>query len=167
MQVANLTYKEVGLINFPIFPIPSDEITWEDGLVRIEEKVVDDLNMIGNTVGLRRLQTPHKLYKLGKCCESVMDFFHIKGAKAYIDNFGFVFTYERTKYTYVRYKKILKVTQRDLFSIIKAEHINYGVKVPRPPGVGKEWIGILYLSGYPWVPYEYSETCQKPKLRKI
>ena len=48
-------------INFPIYVL-SEEPEEIDGLVLIGDQVVDDKNMSGKTIGMRRLQTPMKKY---------------------------------------------------------------------------------------------------------
>ena len=52
-------------ITFPIYVIGTDNIEHRDGVVFADAKVVDDTNMKGSTIGIRRLQTelPH-LYDL-------------------------------------------------------------------------------------------------------
>jgi len=47
-------------IQFPIFPVHTDEITLVDGILWIENQVLDDKNMKGKTLGIRRLQSPMK-----------------------------------------------------------------------------------------------------------
>ena len=52
------------MIKFPIYVL-SEEPEEIDGLVIINDQVVDDKNMTGETLGMRRLQTPMKsLYPL-------------------------------------------------------------------------------------------------------
>ena len=46
-------------IKFPIYVL-HDEPEEIDGLVLIDDQVVDDKNMSGSTIGMRRLQTPMK-----------------------------------------------------------------------------------------------------------
>ena len=47
----------------------SDNFYVRDGLVLLNEKVIDDRNQSGDTLGKRRLQTPHKLVRLSKAYE--------------------------------------------------------------------------------------------------
>ena len=47
-------------IKFPIWVINSDNIWEQDGILFIDEKVLDDRNQKGDTIGKRRLQTPLK-----------------------------------------------------------------------------------------------------------
>ena len=45
-------------ITFPVFTIHTDDVVLSDGLLWIENKVLDDTNMKGETLGMRRLQSP-------------------------------------------------------------------------------------------------------------
>ena len=49
-------------LKLPIYPIHTDEILSVDGLLWIEDQVLDDRNMKGDTLGLRRLQSPIQEY---------------------------------------------------------------------------------------------------------
>ena len=63
MTIAWVSLKRCMLdlkIKFPIWVINSDNIWEQDGIVFIDEKVLDDRNQKGDTIGKRRLQTPLK-----------------------------------------------------------------------------------------------------------
>jgi len=45
-------------IKFPIWVINSDNVWEQDGIVFLDNTVLDDLNQKGDTIGKRRLQTP-------------------------------------------------------------------------------------------------------------
>jgi len=52
-------------INFPVYVVHTDNIELIDGILWIDDQVLDDRNMPGDTLGKRRLQTPMKsLYPL-------------------------------------------------------------------------------------------------------
>ena len=53
-----LTYKQLLRLQFPLYLLPHDNWSFSDGLLFLDGKVVDDSNMEGNTLGVRRLQTP-------------------------------------------------------------------------------------------------------------
>ena len=72
-----ISYKNESSIKFPVFVLPSNNWSREDGLLRIEGQIVDDLNQIGESLGVRRLQTKwfslkylkiSKVVKKTKCC---------------------------------------------------------------------------------------------------
>ena len=55
----NLDMMDYRRITWPVFVIHAEpEVI--DGIVWIEDQVVDDTNMLGETLGERRLQTPMK-----------------------------------------------------------------------------------------------------------
>jgi len=164
--IAHITWKQFNKINFPIFPLPSADIYSEDGLVRLREtdRVVDDLNQLGNTLGLRRLSSPHELQRIPRYCGDSIDFYHTR-AKAYIDNYGFIFVYERTVFTKVIFSEILQVIDKGTFTILKVKGVSFPVRVDRLTKF--KWVGMLQLLGHPWIPYEYSTGYCKPLKRKI
>ena len=47
-------------IKFPVWVINSDNVWEQDGIIFIDDKVLDDRNQKGDTIGKRRLQTPLK-----------------------------------------------------------------------------------------------------------
>ena len=55
-----IQYKGINKIKFPVYELSNGN--WEriDGLLFLDGKILDDKNQIGDTLGLRRLQTPHK-----------------------------------------------------------------------------------------------------------
>ena len=164
--IAHITWKQYNKINFPIFPLPSTDIYSEDGLIRSCEtdKVIDDLNQRGLTLGSRRLNSPHNLQRIPRFCGDSIDFFHTS-AKAYIDNYGFIFVYERTLFTDVKFHKILKLKESEASTLLKVESVPFPVKVLRPTTFS--WVGMLYIGKHPWIPYEYSTSYCKPLKRKI
>ena len=52
-------------INFPVFSVHTDNVEFIDGILWIDNQVLDDKYMSGDTLGKRRLQSPMKsLYPL-------------------------------------------------------------------------------------------------------
>ena len=50
---------------FPVYVVHTDNVELIDGILWVEDQVLDDKNMSGETLGKRRLQTPMKsLYPL-------------------------------------------------------------------------------------------------------
>ena len=67
-------------IKFPIFVLHTDDIMSVDGILWIENQVLDDTNMKGETLGMRRLQSPMpSIYPLK---------YMIKDIRAYLDHQG-------------------------------------------------------------------------------
>ena len=66
-----ITYNRHNQIKFPVYPLGSSNWDSTDGLVFIDNLILDDRNMTGDTLGKRRLQTPHKgLYQLKRSIET-------------------------------------------------------------------------------------------------
>jgi hypothetical protein len=54
-MLPELNYKQVlRNIKFPVYTISSEEVRYEDGLLFIAGKIVDDRNESGDTIGKRR-----------------------------------------------------------------------------------------------------------------
>ena len=49
-----LTYKDLNKIEFPVYKIGSGDWTRADGLLFIDDQLVDDTNQDGETLGVRR-----------------------------------------------------------------------------------------------------------------
>ena len=85
-------------IKFPIWVINSDNIWEQDGIIFIDEKVLDDRNQKGDTIGKRRLQTPLKnLFNLKFQIDDYIGLIKHRG-KNYIDSSGKHIYYEKTTF---------------------------------------------------------------------
>ena len=83
-------------INFPIYVL-SEEPEEIDGLVLIGDQVVDDKNMSGKTIGMRRLQTPMKsIYPLRYQVDDEVGMMKHRG-KHFIDTDGVYWYDEKLK----------------------------------------------------------------------
>ena len=61
IHLENLIQSMLDLkIKFPIWVLNSNNVWEQDGVVFIDNTVLDDLNQKGDTLGKRRLQTPLK-----------------------------------------------------------------------------------------------------------
>lgn len=161
-----INYENINDITFPVFGVNSDDFFLQDGLLFLDNIVLDDRNQIGETIGARRAQSPHKKYPIRYCYNDFISM--LRGRhRIFIDNKGFWFVYEKTKYCKVEFHRIKKVVKKDTLSYLDVVSINFPVIVNRPPPEGKAWVGMLYVDGVPWMPYEYSETYCKPFKRMI
>lgn len=164
-MVVVLTYKRLNTLNYPVFRLPSTNWESKDGLLYVDGLLVDDKNMPGETLGIRRLQTPFKgLLKLSKACTGPIGL--IKNpAGPYIDNHGKLFEYEKTKYCKVRYYKIKSIEKKITHSLLWLYRINFPIEIPRPPDPDFKWAGILHLEERPWLLYDYA-TEKLPEYRR-
>jgi len=150
---------------FPFFVLGSSDVRYHDGLVTINEKVVDDRNQKGATLGQRRLLTPHKLYLIRKC---VMEFPELIDSRCtrFIDKNGFYFSYVKTKIVNIVSYKIIHKTSHDIYSTVFCEGVNSLFALPRYPH-SAEWAQIIQLDGLPWKLYSTSDSYIEKYKRKI
>jgi len=154
-------------IKFPVFTIHTDDIIMSDGLLWIENKVLDDTNMPGRTLGSRRLQSPMKsIYPLKYMIKDIPSLLRHKGSH-YIDTVGYVFTKEKTVVSKLKYHKILRVDKKGIASILWVKDCPFPFTLERPLQETETWAGILYRQEMPWVLYSTSSKKEKDSWRKI
>ena len=163
----NITYKHLKNVEYPAYKIDADNIELCDGLLFLDGQIVDDRNMPGKTLGLRRLQSPMKgLYELKKAVIDPVSMIR-NPAGSYIDSLGRIFTYTKTRAVPLKYSIIRKVDKKETYSLVWVKGINFPYTVKRPPVPGNTWAGILYVDGHPWLLYSYATEKQKDTWRKI
>jgi hypothetical protein len=162
-----ITYKTLNNIHYPAFKLPSDDWELKDGLLYLEGMLLDDINMPGKTLGIRRMQTPFKsLFPLKKSYDSPIAI--IKESSGwYIDYTGKLFEYKKTKFCKLRYYRIKRIEKKITHSILKLHNINFPIKIPRPPPEEYKWAGVLLLDNFPWLLYGYSKVRLKDTRRKV
>lgn len=161
-----LTYRNIESIVFPIYKLPSDNIMEIDGLVFLEDGILDDKNMPGKSLGMRRLQTPRKdeLFKLKKGVNS------IEGLLSYnywIDSSGRIFIYKKTKSCDLKYYLIKKVERKETASVVWFYNLQIPFEIRRPPPRSAAYARILFFSGTPWLIYAFTETSGKDTKRMV
>lgn len=161
------TYKDVQHVTFPVFLLPNDNWSFSDGLLFIDNQIVDDTNMKGSTLGVRRAQTPHEeVLPLRKSILNLTGIIKQK-ATAFIDTKGVPFIYEKTIWCKLKYYKIRKIERKEVASVLWVVGVNFPFLIPRPPYSGMTWAGIIHLKELPWFLYEYSEEKLKDTKRKV
>ena len=94
------------LCKFPMYVL-SEEPELVDGLVWINDEVVDDRNMLGKTIGHRRLQTPMKsLYPLHRQINEPSNVYKHRG-KHFIDTEGTYYYKELKPIGTIKYQDFL------------------------------------------------------------
>lgn len=152
---------------YPVYVLNSDNIWEQDGIVFIEDQVLDDLNQTGDTIGQRRLRTPLKnLFPLKFQIDNVVGLIKHRG-KNYVDTSGKYFYYEKSTFTQLICHKIRKVEDNIESSTIWLKDIHYSFSEKRPPKSTESWAQVLYLNGLPWVIYDFLEQKKNPTRRKI
>jgi|TARA_B100000424_G_C22805164_1_gene431619 hypothetical protein len=152
---------------FPLYVVHTDEVMEADGILWIEDQVLDDKNMSGETLGKRRLQTPMKsLYPLRYMINDEIELIKHQG-KFFIDSKGEFIIYEKTEKVQLKYHKILKVERLRGRSIIKVKDIPFPFDILRPTSSEEKWAGVLYRKGIPWKLYETVKERKNNTWRKI
>jgi len=138
-----------------------------DGLLLLDNEVLDDKNMKGETLGVRRLQSPFKkLVPLNKSVNTHIGIIK-QNTPYFIDSKGMPFIYEKTLMCPLKYYKIKEVERKVVASVLKLYGVKQGFVVPRPPEPNNTWAGVLHFGGLPWLLYEYSEDKKKDTRRKV
>ena len=161
-------FQDIKSIKFPVYLLPSTDWYRQDGMLFIDDgRVLDDKNMPGLSIGIRRLQCGRTdLYKLKK---AYLDFGSLiqSSKKIFIDSDGIPFIYRRTVNSPLIHHKISKVEYKDTHSIIWFKNINYPMSVPRPPYGDAVYARLLYFKGLPWMIYDFSREKGKDSYRRV
>ena len=162
-----ITYKQFKKLDFPIFLLDSSNWEIADGLLLLDGKLLDDKNMPGDSLGLRRMLTPHKeQYPLRNMITTANGLMK-QTTKYFIDNGGNPFVYEKTEFAQLKYLKIKKVEPKTRACLLWVHGCSFPFTIPRPPEPGFIWAGILHIRNNPWLLYEYAEEKLKDTRRKI
>ena len=162
-----ITLKDVKNVEFPIYVLPHEDWSFSDGLMFMDGKVVDDRNMKGDTLGVRRLQTSYpSMFPLKRQIDSFNGLLK-QSQKTFIDSKGRPFIYEKSTWCSLQYSRIKKKELRDEYCLLWLENTSSPFSVPRPPEANMAFAGVLYLSGLPWILYEYSDSRKKKTRRKV
>jgi hypothetical protein len=160
----NMIYDK---ITFPIFTLHTDEIMFVDGILWIENQVLDDTNVKEKTLGLRRLKSPmNSMYPLKSMITDVRSYLQHQG-KFYIDTKGRFFRKNKTVKAELKYHKIIKIEKKDTASVLWVKGCNYPFTLERPLAPSEAWVGLLYRGRLPWLVYDTSEEKKKDTWRKI
>jgi|TARA_R110000851_G_scaffold308583_1_gene467534 hypothetical protein len=152
---------------FPIYVIHNDNVELLDGILWLEDQVLDDKNMDGHTLGMRRIQTPMKsIYPLRYMIEDETGLMRHRG-KTFVDNEGRVFAYEKTEICKVHYHKIKKREKKTVATVLWLKGCPFPFAEKSPPPVELTWAGVLYRRDIPWKIWDFSDKREKSTWRKI
>ena len=160
----NMVYDN---IEFPVFVVHTNNIELIDGILWVDNQVLDDRNMKGKTLGMRRIQSPMKsLYPLKYMIEDEAEMIKHQG-KYYIDNLGSFVEKHKTTKVKLKYHKILRVEKKTIVSMLWIKNCPFPFPLKRPLPENAYWAGVLYRQGYPWILYDLSEVEKKDTWRKV
>lgn len=160
-----VTHKED--LKYPLYVIHSDNVELIDGILWLDDMVLDDKNMSGDTLGMRRIQSPmNSMYNLKYQVESLRGMMKHKG-KFFIDTNGKVFNYEKTETVQIEYHKIKKKEKKGVATVLWLKDCPFPFAEKSPPADEITWAGVMYKNGVPWQIYDFAEEKQKSTWRKI
>jgi hypothetical protein len=161
-------FKDIKTIKFPVFKLPSTDWYKTDGVLFIDDNLVlDDTNMPGKTLGVRRLQCGRTdLYKLRGAHLKFHDMLTSK-RKIFIDNKGTPFIYERTVHSPLVFHRVKRIEPKESASIIWLEGVPYPFSLEHPPYGEANWARVLYYKGGPWMIYDYAKTRGKDSFQRV
>lgn len=162
-----ITYKNIPLINFPVYGLNSDEVYVEDCILYLKSLVLDDRNQPGESLGIRRAQSPLMLYRLNYCYTGLDSMLTNTKHNVYIDNKGYCFKYRKTRFVTIKSRRIKKVIDKGGKYILIVHSVPSPFTIARPPPAGADWVSLIYLGKQPWLPYEYSYEYCTDRRRKI
>ena len=164
-----ITYARIRKITFPVFIVPKGH--WEelDGLLLLNGTLVDDTNMSGKTLGIRRLQnTGRELCELRHSIYNHVGLIKRSSNTRYIDIKGVVFYYSKTRTCKINYMRISKLESKDgITTIMWVKGIKTPFTLIRPPEPGRDWAGIIYLGKFPWMVYDFSMDARPPIRKRV
>lgn len=149
-------FKDIKNIKFPIYALPSSDWYKQDGVLFINDgMVLDDTNMPGTSLGIRRLQCGRKdLCTLKKAFTDFTDMLKSKH-KIFIDSAGIPFIYHKTFNSPLIHHTVKSIEPKDDHSIVWLRNIPYPMNISRPPYDEARYARILYYKGSPWLIYDF------------
>lgn len=162
-------------VKFPAYAIRSHEKIWEEDFITYIKtingtQVLDNKNLTGATIGIRRLKIPEdKKYKLKTAVFSFGQLLKHKAANnTWIDDSGTLFKLNKKRFVPLKYKKVKNYRYVDGHGIlVDIQGYNAPLMLPGyflQEIVGHAFIGVLEIDGG-YLFYELSDT-QKPDTRR-
>lgn len=161
-------FKDLNSIRFPVYSIPSDDWYRQDGVLFIDDgKVLDDSNMPGETLGIRRIQCGRT--DLCKLKRAYLDFNLMLRSKKtlFIDSNGVPFKYVKSINSKLVHHAIYRIEQKDDHSILRLVGIPFPFTLPRPPRNEARYARVLYYKGMPWTVYDFVVERGKDSFRRV
>lgn len=161
------TFKDFHKLQFPLYVLPSDDWYSTDGVLFLQEQVVDERNMPGETLGTRRLQCGRDdLLPLNKAILGIPDLVHCR-TKIFIDNKGRPFIYQKEYRSKLKSYRIKKIELKDTASLLWVYGWPSPFTIVRPPFGDPEWVRFLHFEGAPWIIYDYVRQPTKDTYRRV
>jgi hypothetical protein len=162
------SFKDINKIKFPVYALPSSDWYRQDGVLFINDgKVLDDSNMPGETLGVRRIQCGRKdLQPLRRAYTAYPSMLASK-KKIFIDSKGTPFIYTKTNTCPLKYHRVKRIELKDDLSTVWLEDIPNPFTIPRPPYGDARYARVLYFNGYPWLIYDFALQRGKDSFKRV
>lgn len=161
------TIKDLSKIRFPVYKLPSMEWYKTDGVLFLDSKVLDDTNMPGETLGIRRIQCGRKdLVKLKRAYPDLVSILSSTNS-IFIDNNGVPFKYVRTITSPLKHYKVSSIEHKETCSVVIFKGLATRFTVPRPPYGDPRYARILHYKGSPWLIYDFVVNKGKDSFRRV
>tara|TARA_Y100001972_G_scaffold101553_1_gene126519 strand:- start:14 stop:502 length:489 start_codon:yes stop_codon:yes gene_type:complete len=162
-----MTFEDLHKIVFPIYVLHTDEVEEQDGLLFCDTQIVDDKNVKGNTIGQRRLKSPHKsLYPLKFMLTDFRSMIMHRGEN-YVDTEGKYFRYQKTRTGIIKSYEIENIEQKELATMIKLKNVRHRFETKTPPDTKFKFAQVLMIDNRPSVLWSVSIQKEKNTWRKI
>jgi hypothetical protein len=161
-------FENIKNIVFPVFTLRSADWYEQDGILFDENgAVLDDKNMPGRTLGVRRLQCGRT--DLAKLRRGYTDFPSMLQSKKkiFIDNAGVPFIYEKTINAPLIHHSVKKIDLKGDLTLVWLHTIPFPIQLPRPPYGEARWARLLYYRGSPWILYDFTAHKGKDSFRRV
>lgn len=162
-----ITWKDFQKLQFPLYLLGSDNWYEADNVLFLDNRVLDEKNMPGKTLGIRRIQSRRRdIYPLKKAVLNIADLISCK-TKYFIDNLGNPFIYMKTYNSKLKCYRIRKIERKEVASIIWLYNCATPFTIPRPPLNNFEYVRVLHYKGEPWMLYDYVRSPTKDTYRRV
>jgi len=162
-----ITYKSLLRLNYPLFVLPNDNWFSTDGVLFLDDKVLDERNMPGETLGIRRIQCGRSdLQPLKKAVFHPSEMVNNRH-KFFIDSKGTPLIYEKTYSSKLKCYKIKSVQHKGEASLLWLHGVSFPITIPRPPGELAAYARVLHQGRHPWLLYDYVSHPTKDTYRKV
>jgi hypothetical protein len=138
-----------------------------DGVLFIDSKVLDDTNMPGTSLGIRRIQCGRKdLLKLKKAYPDLVSILK-SPYSIFIDSNGVPFKYTRTITSPLKHYQVERIERKDTCSVVVLKGSLMKFSIPRPPYGDPRYVRILEYKGSPWLIYDFVVNKGKDSFRRV
>lgn len=160
-------YQDIKNIEFPVYALPDSGWYKQDGVLFLDGRVLDDTNMPGKTLGVRRIQCGRTdLCPLKRAYTGLAPMLQ-SSKKIFIDSNGVPFIYNKTKNFDLKYHKVSNIEKRETSTTVWLENVSHAFSIPRPPYGDARWARVLYYGRLPWMIYDFQINKGKDSFRRV